>query len=98
MALIGERACRPGGAVIDSGRGDAAVAAERDRIAALLNDQIVRELFSMGLLLERLASQQPDLGAELTALVDQSDDIIRRIRELIFTGFESSAAEDASAG
>lgn len=61
-----------------------AVADERDRISAGLNDIVVRRMFALGLSIQRLAVDDPDVGPPLQPLVEQTDEIIRGTRELLF--------------
>jgi signal transduction histidine kinase len=59
---------------------------DRDRIALSLHDQVIQKLFASGLTLQA-ATRQPDrdlMAGQVSAVIDELDDIIDEIRGTIF--------------
>jgi signal transduction histidine kinase len=60
------------------------LAAERDRVAADLHDHTIQQIFGMGLALSATATRAaPAVRADLERLIDDSDQIIRKLRRII---------------
>jgi signal transduction histidine kinase len=58
--------------------------AERDRVAADLHDHTIQQIFGMGLALSATAGRAaPEVRADLERLIDDSDQIIRKLRRII---------------
>ncbi len=57
---------------------------EQDRLSADLHDLIVQRVFGVGLRLESAAQRHPQLADTLRPLVDDTDEIIRELRSVIF--------------
>ena len=55
-----------------------------DRIAAHLHDLTIQRVFALGLMLQSAAGRQPQLAADLSPLIDETDRIIRELRGIIF--------------
>lgn len=66
--------------------GDPSVIGERDRIAAQLQDTIIRRVFAAGLRLESAAglTGNPQARSRIQAAVDELDQVIREIRDAVF--------------
>jgi signal transduction histidine kinase len=64
---------------------------ERDRMAADLHDLTIQRVFGLGLSLSSTVARRPDLGPLLDPLIDETDDIIRELRGVIF-GIRHDAA------
>jgi signal transduction histidine kinase len=65
---------------------------ERDRMATDLHDLTIQRIFGLGLALDATATRNPELAQELAPLVDDTDVIIRELRNIIFA---LGASEDA---
>lgn len=65
---------------------------ERDRMATDLHDLTIQRIFGLGLALDATANRNPELAQELAPLVDETDVIIRELRNIIFA---LGASEDA---
>ena len=63
---------------------DEALDDERQRVAAELNDVVVRRLYALGLSLESVLGLHPELEATLSQLVRETDDAIRATRDVSF--------------
>jgi signal transduction histidine kinase len=59
-------------------------ATERDRLAADLHDLTIQRVFALGMSLSSAAARYPVAASDLDTLVDESDDIIRELRRVIF--------------
>jgi signal transduction histidine kinase len=57
---------------------------ERERLAARLRDLTIQRLYALGLALASAAARQPQLAAAFEPLIDQTDEIIRELRRVIF--------------
>ena len=68
--------------------------AERDRLAADLHDLTIQRVFALGLSLESLAVREPTLKANLAPVVDETDEIIRELRGVIFALSHDRSAAD----
>lgn len=66
---------------------DRTVIRERDRIAAQLQDTVVRRAFAVGLTLHGAAglTSEPEVRRRVEAAIDELDQVIREIRQAIFT-------------
>lgn len=64
---------------------------ERDRMATDLHDLTIQRIFGLGLALNSTVAHSPDVADELEPLVDETDAIIRELRNVIFA---LGAAED----
>ena len=65
--------------------GDAAVEVERDRMALALNEVVIRGIFSSGLRLHGLLEGATDQQlTDLTATIDELDEVIRQVRIAVF--------------
>lgn len=72
-------------------REDLTLRDERDRMAADLHDLTIQRVFGLGLRLSSTAARRPDLVPLLDPLIDETDDIIRELRGVIF-GIRRDAA------
>lgn len=61
-----------------------AVAAEHERFAADLHDRTTQRLFGLGLHLTATVSEHPGLSTSVNPLIDETDDIMRELRGVIF--------------
>lgn len=61
-----------------------AVAAEHERFAADLHDRTTQRLFGLGMHLTSTAAQHPELEPSMAPLIDETDDILRELRGVIF--------------
>jgi signal transduction histidine kinase len=66
---------------------------ERDRLASDLHDLTIQRIFGLGLALNSTVKRNPDMATELDPLVDETDSIIRELRNVIFA---LGASEDAA--
>lgn len=57
---------------------------ERDRVAADLHDLIVQRVFGLGMSLNSTAARFPELAAALEPLIDETDRIVKELRNVIF--------------
>jgi signal transduction histidine kinase len=57
---------------------------ERERVAADLRDLTIQRVYALGLALASTAARQPRLAATFEPLIDQTDEIIRELRRVIF--------------
>ena len=57
---------------------------ERDRMATDLHDLTIQRIFGLGLALNAVTTRTPELSADLDPLVDETDAIIRELRNVIF--------------
>lgn len=62
------------------------IVADRDRIAASLQDTVVQRLFAAGLSLQGtgLLTREPELAARINAVVQSLDDAVKLLRQSIF--------------
>jgi len=73
--------------------------AERDRMAADLHDHTIQQIFGMGLALSAAAGRaDPGVRADLERLIDDSDEIIRKLRRIILDIRHADDAGNLSAG
>ncbi|MFN8035604.1 MAG: GAF domain-containing sensor histidine kinase [Acidimicrobiia bacterium] len=65
---------------------EAAIVADRERIARDLHDKVIQRLFATGMSLQAAARRAmlPDVGARIDQAVDELDETIREIRTTIF--------------
>jgi signal transduction histidine kinase len=66
---------------------------ERDRLASDLHDLTIQRIFGLGLALNSTVTRNPEIATELDPLVDETDAIIRELRNVIFA---LGASEDAA--
>jgi len=57
---------------------------ERDRLAAHLRELTIQRVYALGLALASTAARQPQLAAAFEPLIEQTDEIIRELRRVIF--------------
>jgi signal transduction histidine kinase len=72
---------------------------ERDRLAADLHDHTIQQVFALGLALTNTASRAgPEVRAQLETAIDATDQIIRKLRGIIFEiSHEARIREDVQA-
>lgn len=68
-----------------------ALVGERERIGRDLHDVVLQHLYGMGLGIQALAVNRPDISEPLAAVVDEVDDIISEVRTIVFTLGDSGA-------
>jgi hypothetical protein len=75
-----------GGAAPQPERGDLTVVRERDRIAARLQDRVVRRIFAAGLTLHGAGglTTDPAVRRRIESAIDELDEVIREIRDAVF--------------
>lgn len=57
---------------------------ERERLAADLRDLTIQRVYALGLALASTAARQPQLTSAFEPLIDQTDEIIRELRRVVF--------------
>lgn len=57
---------------------------ERERISADLRDMTIQRVFGLGLALTSTAARRTELSKDLQPLIDQSDEIIREVRRVVY--------------
>lgn len=68
---------------------------ERDRMAADLHDHTIQQVFALGLTLSSAASKAPPaVQSSLQPLIDDTDQIIRQLRGIIFNIGHAAASHD----
>jgi signal transduction histidine kinase len=72
---------------------DAAVLADRDRLARDFHDKVIQRLFGSGLVLQSaVAGASPDVALKVQGVIDQLDATIHEIRNVIFELADSNEA------
>ncbi|MDF2977072.1 MAG: Redox sensor histidine kinase response regulator devS [Actinomycetospora sp.] len=71
------------GAELTDARLELALRDARDRLAAEIHDNSIQRLFAHGLTIQAVAARHPAAERDLAPLVDETDDIVRELRELI---------------
>ncbi|WP_165825848.1 CHASE3 domain-containing protein [Actinomycetospora cinnamomea] len=71
------------GAELTDARLELALRDARDRLAAEVHDNSIQRLFALGLALQAAAARHPAAEGDLAPLVDETDAIVRELRELI---------------